>query len=536
MTMRKIYTLLFVLFLVVFKSSGQSVDLEKTYEITGKSKRGALANVEFDKEKGYTLTYVTKSNEKIARFQIYTFDKDFNFINMSEEELEFEKAKTRFSWFKFRGEEYSVEGIYVEPTVTGMLVLRKKLVTFKYDWLFLGYYTTTKVLDKVKPRSVDGSRYFYYTHAEDDVTGDVCILTGDRSIKEALGQNKYFSMLRFNSNLELVKETKFSNQYPQTLAFSRTILKDNPNDPDNQLFGGMVFVFAPMGGQGFNKYANENKCAYTFVHVDENLDIVDNIPFGSYSSYWQIDELITDSDGNIYIYGPSAAGKDKYFNQEAGKGQGTVAGVEVSRKFKAVQLMKVANHKIEYFTETSLEEFASKIKKPASQKKNPEYEGKKFDIAKYYVTTNRDLFITGQNFNNTRDGKKFTDVLGFWFDRDGKLHAQYGVDTKESNMYAKAAGAPQDIIASADGSSLYWLLLEIRGVMFFKHKPLTYPRIGKIDLATGNVGDFLDVRGPDDDYYLDAKFPFIESKADNMLTFFGSDKKGNNIWFVRVKI
>jgi hypothetical protein len=503
----------------------QTIDLEKTYEITGKAKRGALANVEFTADKGYTLTYVTKSNERMAKFQIYHFDKDFNFINMEEDEQEFEKAKVKYKWFKYKGEEYSVEGVYVEPNLAGNLVLRRKQISYKYDWLFLGYYTTTKVLEKVKPKSEDGSKFFYYTHAEDDVTGDVIILTGDRNIKEPFGFEKHFSILRFNRDLDLVKQVKFDNQYPQSLAFARTLTKENPDDPDNPLFDGMVFVFAPHGGPGMGKYENENKNAYTYVRINSDLEITDNIPFESFASYWKIDELIRDNKDNVYLYGPSAAGKDKYY----------IMSTNVT-KFKAVQLMKIANHKIEYFTETNLEEFAAKLKKPASQKKAPEYEGKKFEIANYYIGSNNDFFVIGQNFNTSKEGNKYTDVIGFQFDNQGKLKAQYGIDTKESNKYAKANGAPQALQQGSDGSSMYWLLLEIRGVTFFKNKPLTYPRIGRIDPVNGTISDFLDVRGPDDDYYLDAKFPYLESSEGNMITFFGSDKPGRKIWFVRIKI
>jgi len=297
-----------------------------------------------------------------------------------------------------------------------------------------------------------------------------------------------------------------------------------------------VFVFAPMGGQGFNKYANENKNAYTYVRVDENLNIVDSISFNSFASFWKIDELIIDKDNNVYLYGPSAAGKDKYFNQVAGQQGGSIAGVPLSVKYKAVQLMKIANHKIEYFTETNLDDFANKLQKPPSQKKSPEYAGKKFEIANYYIPGNNNFFVIGQNFNASKEGNKYTDVLGFQFDDKGILKSQYGIDTKESNKYAKAVGAPQNLFPGSDGNSLYWLLFEIRGVTFFKHKPLTYPRIGKINLGDGTVGDFLDVRGPDDDYYLDAKFPFLQNDAENMITFLGSDKSGKTIWFVRIKI
>ena len=514
--------LLLVILLFPLLMVAQTIELEKTYTITKKAKRGALANVEQTND-GYTLTYVTKSNERMAKFEIYTFDKDFNFINMVEDEQEFVKAKTKYKWFKYKGEEYSVEGMYVEPNLIGTLVLRKKLMTYTYDWLFSGYHWETKVLEKVKPKTDDGRGFFYYAHAEDNITGDACILVGGREKKDPWAYTKNFSVLRYNINLELVKEVKFSLEYPQSLAFSRNLVKANPDDPENPGFGGMIFVFAPMGGPGMGKVANENRSAYTYVRVNENLEVVDNIPFQSFSSYWKIDELIRDENDNVYLYGPSAAGKDKYYQMSSGV-----------TKFKAVQLMKVSNHKIEYFTETNLEEFAAKLQKPPLQKKAPEYEGKKFEIANYYIPDNGNFFVVGQNFENSKEGNKYQDILGFQFDETGVLKAQYSIDTKESNKYAKAAGAPQNLVESKDGKSMYWLLLEVRGVSTFRGKVYTYPRIGKIDMVNGTVNDFLDVRGPDDDYYLDINFPFLRGENDSSVVFFGANKSGSTLWFCRV--
>ena len=81
-----------------FEVAAQKLEIQNTYQITGKAKRGALGDVSYDAGQGiYTLTYVTKSNEKKAKFQIYRFDNDFNFIDMTEDEVEFEKAKKKYT-------------------------------------------------------------------------------------------------------------------------------------------------------------------------------------------------------------------------------------------------------------------------------------------------------------------------------------------------------------------------------------------------------------------------------------------------------
>jgi len=95
-----------------------------------------------------------------VQFQIYTFDSEFNFVNKRDEEIEVEKIKEKYSWYPYKGELYSVEGISLNWNPGFALKLKKKRTTYKYDWLFLGYYKDVEVLDKVKPRTDEGDKYF----------------------------------------------------------------------------------------------------------------------------------------------------------------------------------------------------------------------------------------------------------------------------------------------------------------------------------------------------------------------------------------
>jgi len=512
-----------------FNSFSQKLDKEATYQISGKAKRGALAKVDYDDATGnYTLIYVTKSTEKKAKFETYTFDKDFNFINKTEEEIEFDKAKTKYTWFKWNGELYSIQGNYVQPNLVGTLVLKEKKITYKYDWLILGYYKTTEILKKVKPKIGD-RKLHYYAHAEDDKTGEIYVLCGIKpKMKDMKDKSntymhaKNLVVVKFNPELELVKEVAIDFEYPQHVAFSRTV-SNISDDFDAPEVGGMAFVFAPMGGPGMNKYADPDNCNYTYVHVDRDLNIIDNIKFKSNASFWKVDELVRDvSTEDMYLFGPLAAGKDKYYNVAM-----------TTTKFKAVQLLKISNHKVDYLTETSLDDFEAKLKTPPSQKKSPAYKGKKFEIANYKIASNGDFFVFGQNFNKSKEGNKYTDVLSFHFDSKGVLKAQYGIDILESNKYAKAAGTPQFMLEGADGKSAFWFLQEIKGTTMFSNKLLTYPRIGKVDVSGGSLNDFQ-AYGKDSGYYLNVKHPYLETSKGNTVVFFGEDKKGKTIWFLRV--
>jgi len=525
--MRTIFSLgLAMLILLAFSPSAyaQTVEAEKTYTITGKSKRGTLGDAFYDPaQKTYTLTYVTKANDRKAKFQIYTFDYDFNFLDMTEDEIEFEKAKTKYKWFKYQGELYSTQGLYVEPNLTGTLVLREKKITHKFDWFFLGYYTTTDVLQKLKPKTDDGRKYFYHGHAEDNVSGDATILVGikDKMKKGAdpYSHFKNFVVMKVNQDVEILNETSFSFDYPMTPVFTRYI-----SDAEGGV-GGMVFVFAPMGGPGMGKVADPNKNNYAYVRVDAKPEVVDNIRFDSYAPYWPINEMVVDySSDAVYLFGPSAMGKDKYYNQ-----------LTSTSKFKAVQLMKVSDNKIEYFTETDLPEFEAKLKKPADQKKAPAYEGKKFAFASYKIASNGDFIVSGQRFKPSKEGNQYNDIVGFHFDSKGKLKAQYSVDTKESNKYAKANGTEQFFTENIANTRMYWFQLEIVGVAMARGKMLSYPSIGYIDLGNDNISNFISLGG-EEGYYLDPSYPYLATDGESKIVFFGSDKKGKEIWFARVML
>ena len=389
--MKKLITLSFIGFLSLFlclSGTAQKIDLEKTYEITGKSKRGQLYTVERNNAGDYILYYITKSTERKVKLQIYTFDKDFNFKDMNEEEIELEKMKTKYKWFKFNGELYSVIGNQVAGLPGTALKLKKKKTTYKYDWLFLGYYKTTEVLEKVKPRTEDGDKYIVKscpntgspnpigaTFFEDDKTGDLYILAGIRNGKvvskdfDVNEEHTDLHILKFNNDLELVADLPLKFEYPQQVAFARSFPKYYEDDPANPGVSGGMFIFAPAKMTGNKNFKlDPDKHNFTYVHFDENCKLVDRISFKSPIAGWNIDEAVfTTNNGKheVYIYGPAALGKDKYWLNSYNSG-----------KYKAVQVMKVADNKVQYLTQTDLPEFEVKMKTPPSQKKGSAYAGK----------------------------------------------------------------------------------------------------------------------------------------------------------------
>lgn len=529
--MKKIILLIFLLIAFTSLQAQQLSVVEKTYEITGKAKRGTLVDVKYDQASGqYALYYVVKSSPKAIILQIYKFDKDFNFIEIKEEEVEIAQLNQKkilnpfdFSWVNYRGETYIVEGNTVEGNLVGTLVLKKKRISYIYNWFTLDYNVKVDILEKVKPKNDEGSKFYYFTHFEDDNSGDLYVLCGARDGKKGSDPFKYhreMHVLKFNKDLDILKDVTIPFENYNGYMYAKAVTK-TAEDNVSGIVSKLIFVFAPYD---FGKtYKDPDNCNYRYVSLDSDLKILDNLPVKSNASYWNIDYILA-TDEAVYVFGPAAAGKDKHANLLKGQ----------VKKFKSVQLMKVANGKIEYLTETNLEEFAAKLKTPPSQKKTPEYEGMKFDIMNYEVFPNGDFIVVGQNFRvDPNNETKYLDIIAFHFDAKGVLKAQYGVDTRESNEYSKKYGTPQSMILGLNNNNMYWVVQEIKGFSDFFNKILTYPRIAKVDLAAGTLGDFS-VFG-DGDYFLDPKFPYLETEPGNIV-FFGANKPGKIIWFAKVKL
>ncbi len=524
----------------------QTIELEKTYEISGKAKRGYLGGVEFDETSQiYSLTYVTKSTNKIGRFETYKFDKDFNFIELVEEEVEYTKAKTKWVWFDFGGEELSGELLTVENNMVGQLVLKKGKFYRKWDWLNGGYYVDYDMTEKTKPKDPEGrklSMITYVTDAPSDqityyggwswlggstkdysaATGDVTVVcTVLANMKDAKAGNvkyEYIVMRISASDLTIKKEQKFEFSTPQNVISTRIL----PN-------GDFALVFAPTGGPGMKNTADPDPLNFTYVRVSStDCQVKERMSFKSLNSYWEVADIAVSENNEVFVYGPAnSKNNDKYYNLQLG-----------APKFSDFMLLKIANGKVAWVTNTNLDEFEGKLQAPPSQKKSPAYKGKKFAIGGLEIAPNGDMLIYGQNYKVKDDGWDFTDVLVFHFSEQGKLKSQYGLDVLESNKYAKSVFSESLFVPSDDNKGMHWIIFEIAGVKTGgKERQLNYARIGRVDLAGATVGDFLALgQGKGDKYFLENSFPILPSKEGNKLTFFGSDKGGRTLWFCKVAL
>jgi len=364
------------------------------------------------------------------------------------------------------------------------------------------------------------------TKAFSDATGDLTIIcTVLPKIKDARAGITVppFAIMRISVDDKTIQSESYFGidefgGKPQTMVHTSNLENGN-----------IAIVFAPTGGPGMKNIADPNPLNFTYMEFNtEKTSIVKKINFNSLNALWAIDDIVSKGD-DIYIYGPAENKKnDKYAN------------VQTTGKYSQFCLAKFTGSELSWITNTSLDEFKSKLKAPPSQKKTPEYTGKKFNIGGLITTKSGDVLINGQNVKPKDSGYQFTDLFAFHFGNDGKLKAQYGVNIEETNKYAKSMVTESLFWETQDGKKVAWIITEVagtKGAWNGDGRSLNYARIAGIDLEKAEVNDFQSLgQSKDAKYYLENSFPILPTTiGGDKLTFFGSSKSGKVIWFGRVQ-
>ena len=508
-----------VIAITPYHAMTQQIDMENTYTLDKKAKRGKLAHVERSQNGDYLLYYITKASSSKAKVQVLTFDQDFNFKTAIEEEILFEKMNQKFDWFQFNGELYSVEGITVNFNPAFPLKLKKKRVTYKYDWLLLGYYKTVEVLDKVKPRTDDGLKYYCYKYMEDEITGDVYLVTGAAPggmDKNAGNRLTDIRLLKFDHDLNKLGETKIPFEFGQEVAFAQSFSVSDPNNPAAIGIDGGALIFAPTEWKGSSAPKDKNKGNFTYVEFDKDLNLISRESFNSPSPGWAMDGMSwtekPDGTRDVYIYGAAALGKDKYH----------MYAVQSAKK-KSIQILKINSGKIDYLSETSIEDIELAKKLAPGSKKTEDYNGKQKLAFQFANLRNGNIILYAQYYS--KEGIP-DDYTALEFDQSGKLVANYMRNMEVSTKSNVAIN--HRIIENENG--LFWIAFE-------ESESLVTPVISKIntDQRTISAPLVLGKTGKKLTYFIDQSFPML-SVSNKQQVYFGSNKSGKSIWFCRVDL
>lgn len=526
--------------------NAQQLAAEKIVDISGKANRGYIGNVERDDaKKEIVVTYVTKSTNSKVKFEIYTFDYDLNLKSDVVDEIELTKARSKYSWFKFKGESYVVEGVTAAPNFTGTFVIKKKQITYSWNWFLLRYVKFTKTLDKLKFEGENGKNMFYISHYENDETGEIIALAGEKgSSKNPYQQYQKYHIFRVNYGLEILSDITVDLVNPHKLLFSSPVANvKNAGAESND----WIVVLAPMGGQGMGKYEAADPTQYTVLRIAPDGKLISNMKFTSKAHTWTVNGALIDGD-NVYLYGPGfAKGIEKKFYDGA-------YFPNEQTKFSDFQLVKVNPKGSGFVGVTSLTEFETKTRKPADQKKPSVYNGKRVDIRNLTIGSEGQIYIIAQDYKVDNQGEVtgtiYTDLYLFQFDQKGELQNAYGIDDN-SRKGAILGGGVADarfypstswLYEGKDPNHLYWMQFiphrtkcetETNTSLFSSStttqcRPLRYPRVIKLDVTKGTF-EKIEQYG-NGEYYLNEDFPMINIENDSKIIFIGETKNEKGLW------
>ena len=594
---------LFIISICMFgaiQASAQVPILEKSYDVSRKAKNGYLAHIETNEAKATIdmIFILSSTTKRKIKYEIYTYDKDLNLINTVQEEEFVDKVKSRWSWFNFKGESFVTNSLTASSDLAGKLVFRKKQTTGSWVWLTGTYYRRIKQLEKIKPKSDDNLKYFFTSAYEIERDSSVLVIAG-KPEKKTHNETMFFDIMSCDNEVNISTVDKIEFPYPQKIVFSAPLQDDNANASNDDLPRDWIVVFAPSGL--YNKDSDPKPTNYTYVRISTKGKVVEKFNFDSPSNGWRVLGAY-EKDNSVFMYGSAitknptkeyandifknlqmvatTSASDLEKEEENNSGSGLLGGISAisslgskdngktqdevdapldELKYTNIQIGKITNSKFEFLSSPDIEEFEKKQAKPSDQKKFITFDGKKFEINGINITSSGDIFVSGQDFTNSKKGRIYKGVYMFQFEPNGNLKKNYGVkldQSKKSSFFNKSPLTSDMYIAqntvreSIDKKSLYWLIKDVKSIREESNTsfaslstvrvkttwtPLYQYEYGNINIADGELSEFKGFGDSEKkEFYL---FQNTGSyQMDHYLYFFSETLNGNKILLSRMDL
>lgn len=522
----------------------QKLAAEKTIEVSERKERGYLGNVIADDTKQQLdLVYVTKTTNKKIKFKAYQFDYDLNLINEFADEQDVEKAKGKYNWFNFRGNDVEVvTGIIAKASMGGKAVFQKKETTYTYSWLTGRYYKKVKTLETLKPKTDQGKMYFFAGY-DLDVTGEAMAFVGQKGEKMADFASPYmnFRILKVNSELDMISDEALVFDKIQILLWNGPI-ENNTGDTDNSDWG---ILLAPQKMAGIKNETSDTPLRYTFVRIGRDGKVKNRIEFETKSYEWQVNGAV-EKDGVVMLYGP---GMNKNLEKSFMDFKGVMSSTTRVKGFECFQIAGFQKGAVKFVSAANMDQFELLNRKPADQKKPSIYSGGKLRISGIDITSNNDIFISGQEFANdlVAQGLNYNDFHVFHFNSSGVLQNAFGIDNPQKGGIKgiadpltdpKQAPTSTSVFEGTNPTDVYWMTLFIAKIdkvvtsdanyEYTSYHPRLQPRLGKMNLTDGTIGSMMIFGG--EDTYLYEDNPTVKINGGKQTVFLGEHKSGKQIW------
>ena len=278
----------------------QDIVASVNQNISGKAAAGSWIDYSVDPEADkISFSFETKRTKKAAKFEHYTFDLGLNYKGMEEEEIELQKAKSKFRFFASTPDRPLLR--VKKNWATGQMVMESGYISYGYAGRAL--ITNFVTQNKVKPKGIDGNKlllvhartespFAYHTMGRSFFgqqtamsrtgttggygklaysEGDVCAIVYEK--KAPSFQN--YALMVIDAD---TYERKLRAPITFDKAYRALYVRDMPN-------GDMALIFAPVlnvdlpKSKKANEYNVSDKPIYKYVRVNMKGKIVDEVNF-----------------------------------------------------------------------------------------------------------------------------------------------------------------------------------------------------------------------------------------------------------------
>ena len=331
--------LILPLLLIAFVAQSQTIDVEKTFDVSKDAQKGFIHMIENDEAKQQlNIVYRVRAKRNQAKFISYAFDYNFDLVNQGEEVIDLERElPSKYRPKRYKGEAFEVEGLYVEPNMMGTLVLKRKVSRFAWNWFTYKYGVTTTVEGKLKAKTDDDKKLFYHHHIEENTDGTAMILAGEKGTAKngPLNHMMNYHFIKYDINLTKLADVTVNFETPQALAGLWGFTNDDEKTTDFVALFATTKVPRYVGGKNL---WGQDPTEYTYVRVSYDGKLIDRITFNSPNSLWRVDEFMKAKDGAVYFYGPSNDEKgDYYVNYAEVSGDKTYGPASSLQKYRTVK-------------------------------------------------------------------------------------------------------------------------------------------------------------------------------------------------------
>lgn len=534
--MRTIYIGTAFLFLLINNVQAQEFK-ENVQSLSSKSQKGYMYDVSKEEDGSNNITFKMKTDKKseALTFEKYSFDKNLKFISSSEvqEKKEQKEDIEVTSFYAYVGGTSSFDVLSMK------LKLNKMVQTQKWNHEKQEYVTKKVISDEtIKPRNDNGKVYYgYASYSSTDFSKtDVLALAKVDSKDKILADQ--FVVLMINDKLEL-KEKALELEGSYSLVFCDQISGDD-----------VVMVFAPKKNQS-------DVSKYVYFRFDIQGNLKNKIAFTSPASALLITAAF-DKGEAVYFFGTSTKSKKVYeevfkeyasiYNPANGANGNSYQYLKWKKSLEEdmdnFNFIKIKGNQLDFASTTPISEFKDKFKTASGDKGASAYKGKNFYTESFFVTDSEDYLIAGQLIGSVNLGMgnpvdTYEDIICFHFGNKGNLKAQYGIGKMNNDKKSEIFDMKQNFYPSSDGKSVYWELMEIKGVKGYESfldayngyasfYPLFFPRTVKIDLNSNTLGA-IKVLG-NEKYFLKRDFACTFDKTENSLTYIGLDEDFKQLW------